>query len=67
MTHNVGTIDRAIRVVVGLALVAAFFYAPGESAWRYLYLIGLVPLVTGLAGSCPAYRVLGLSTCARKT
>jgi hypothetical protein len=59
MQVNVGTIDRAARVVVGLGLVgAAFAGALGPWAW-----IGIVPLVTGIIGTCPAYRMLGIDTC----
>ena len=61
-TTNVGTLDRVIRVIVGLALVLGFFLGP-EGAWSWLYLLGLVPLVTGLVGSCPVYTLLGVSTC----
>ena len=59
---NVGRTDRIIRVVVGLALLLGFVLNPG-GPWSWLYLIGLVPLVTGLVGSCPVYSVLGISTC----
>ncbi len=59
---NVGTIDRTLRIVVGLALLAGFFLNR-EGAYSWLYLIGIVPLVTGLMSSCPAYSILGLSTC----
>ncbi|WP_372887624.1 DUF2892 domain-containing protein [Shimia sp.] len=58
---NVGTIDRALRVIVGLALLVGF--ATTGSWWM---LIGVVPLATGLASSCPAYSLLGLSTCPMK-
>ncbi|KPQ07201.1 MAG: Protein of unknown function (DUF2892) [Rhodobacteraceae bacterium HLUCCA12] len=60
--RNTGTIDRAIRIVVGLALLAGFFLAP-ESDLRWLFLIGIIPLVTGLFGTCPLYSILGISTC----
>ncbi|MEQ8964683.1 MAG: DUF2892 domain-containing protein [Azospirillaceae bacterium] len=56
---NEGTIDRALRIVVGLVLIALVFVGP-RTAWGW---IGLVPLVTGLVGFCPAYRLLGLRTC----
>lgn len=59
---NVGTIDRIVRIVVGLALLAAFFLSP-ESSLRWLYLIGIVPLATGLFSTCPLYSILGISTC----
>jgi len=59
---NVGNVDRALRVVVGLALLALVFVGP--QAWWGL--IGLVPLATGLMRKCPAYGLLGLNTCGRK-
>lgn len=59
---NVGGIDRALRVVAGLVLLAMFFVYQ-EASWRYFTLIGVVPLFTGLFGTCPLYTVLGLSTC----
>ena len=59
---NVGTIDRVLRIVVGLALIAGFFLNP-EAGWRWLYLIGIVPLATGLLSTCPLYSLFGLSTC----
>lgn len=62
MMTNVGTIDRVLRVIVGLALIAmALGYVPGyETIWGW---IGIIPLATGLFGTCPVYSVLGLSTC----
>jgi hypothetical protein len=63
---NEGTVDRALRVVVGLALLVWFFTDQGTGTWHYLKLIGIVPLLTGLAGSCPLYSVLGISTCPMK-
>jgi len=63
---NVGTIDRVIRVAIGLVAIGLFFYLP-DVAWRWWLLIGIVPLVTGLVGTCPIYSALGLSSCpARK-
>jgi hypothetical protein len=59
---NEGTLDRALRIVVGLALIAAFFAMP-EASYRWAFLIGIVPLATGLIGSCPLYSILGISTC----
>jgi hypothetical protein len=63
--RNEGTIDRALRVIVGLALIAGYFMN-GDGAYSWLYLIGIVPLVTGLIGSCPLYTILGLNTCPMK-
>lgn len=62
---NVGTIDRVARIVLGLALLAGFFLN-ADAAYRWLYLIGIIPLVTGLMSSCPVYSLLGLSTCPLK-
>ena len=59
LEHNMGTADRAIRLVVGLALiVAAITGALGVWAW-----IGVVPVVTAAIGSCPAYSLIGVKTC----
>jgi hypothetical protein len=62
MTRNAGNIDRAIRILVGLALLALVFVGP-QTPWGW---IGLVPLITGLVGFCPLYRVLGINTCGLK-
>ena len=62
LKKNVGGIDRILRIVVGLALIAGFFLNR-EGAYSWLYPIGVVPLVTGLMSSCPAYSIFGLSTC----
>ena len=59
---NVGGIDRVLRIVVGLALIAGFFLN-SDATYRLAYLIGIVPLATGLMSSCPLYTILGLSTC----
>lgn len=56
---NEGTIDRAVRIVLGLGLISLAFIGP-QSPLGYL---GLVPLATGLIGFCPLYKVLGISTC----
>lgn len=66
MTANVGTVDRVLRIVVGLALIAlALGLVPGMApqVWGW---IGIVPLGTALVGSCPLYSILGVSTCPRK-
>ena len=62
---NVGGIDRILRIVVGLALIAGFFLN-ADASMRWLYLIGIVPLVTGLMQTCPLYSIFGLSTCPMK-
>ena len=62
MKTNEGTIDRALRVIAGLALIG--LTATGTlGAWGY---IGVVPLLTGIIGICPAYSIVGLSTCPMK-
>ncbi|HUH60817.1 MAG TPA: DUF2892 domain-containing protein [Candidimonas sp.] len=64
MKNNAGGIDRALRVVVGLALLSLVFLLEGDNRWWGL--VGLMPLLTGLAGNCPAYSLLGVSTCPMK-
>lgn len=64
-TKNVGTVDRALRIIVGVALLAGFFLNR-EGAYSWLYLIGIVPLVTGLMSTCPAYSIFGMNTCATR-
>ena len=56
---NEGTLDRFIRVVIGIALLSLTVAGPKSM----LGLIGVVPLVTGIVGFCPLYRLVGLSTC----
>ena len=65
MSANVGTIDRVLRIVVGLALIAAavgLFGAAYQTVWGW---IGLIPLATGLVGWCPLYSSFGVKTCKR--
>lgn len=59
---NVGTADRLIRVIVGLAVLSLFFVYP-TGTLHYVSLVGLVPLLTGLFGTCPLYALFGISTC----
>ena len=61
MAPNVGTIDRVLRVIAGLALVAVAVLVDHPYAW--VAWIGVVPLVTGVVGICPAYRLFGLTSC----
>ena len=63
MAKNEGIIDRVVRVIVGLALLSIVFVGP-QTLWG---LIGIVPLVTGLVGTCPVYSILGIRTCAIKS
>lgn len=64
MSKNVGNIDRVLRIVVGAALIAYALLGTGQYTW--LGWIGVVPLLTALVGSCPAYSILGVSTCPAK-
>jgi len=59
LARNEHTIDRALRVILGLGLLAIAFVGP-KTPLGYL---GIIPLATGLAGTCPIYSLLGLSTC----
>ncbi|MDW7967055.1 MAG: DUF2892 domain-containing protein [Thermoanaerobaculum sp.] len=61
MTTNMGSTEKTIRVVVGVAILGLGLYL--KSWWG---LVGLLPLITGLVGYCPAYRLLGISTCPKK-
>lgn len=57
--RNEHQVERVLRVVLGLALVSLVFVGP-QTPWGWL---GLIPIATGLSGHCPAYRILGVSTC----
>jgi hypothetical protein len=61
MKANVGGIDRALRIVLGLVLLSLVVVGP-KTLWG---LVGLVPLATGLIRFCPVYPLLGISTCRR--
>jgi hypothetical protein len=61
MERNVGNVDRTARIVLGLVLLGAV--AALDSQYRWLGLIGLVPLATGLMRWCPAYTLFGIDTC----
>ncbi|CAO3376604.1 YgaP family membrane protein [Azospirillum argentinense] len=62
MPVNVGTIDRALRAIVGLVLIALVFVGP-QTPWGW---IGLVPLLTAVVGFCPAYTLFGVRSCPMK-
>jgi hypothetical protein len=59
LPRNEAMWDRGLRVVLGIVGLGLIFWGP-KSLWG---LVGLLPLVTGLAGSCPAYTLLGVGTC----
>lgn len=62
MKQNVGTIDRAIRAIVGIGLISLVFVGP-QTVWGW---IGVVPLATAIIGWCPPYSLLGINTCGVK-
>lgn len=59
MKKNIHPIERIIRVLAGIILISMAFLGP-KNMW---FLLGIVPLLTGLIGWCPPYAMLGLSTC----
>ncbi|OIP15213.1 MAG: hypothetical protein AUK53_04470 [Betaproteobacteria bacterium CG2_30_59_46] len=63
MKANVGGIDKVLRIVAGIVLLALTFVLKSESGLWLWGLIGIVPLATGLLGWCPFYPLLGLNTC----
>lgn len=60
MTENIGSLDRILRIIVGLALLSMLVWVDGSTRW--LGLIGLIPLGTALFRWCPLYTMLGLHT-----
>lgn len=61
MTVNEGVFDRVVRITVGYLLLSSFFLIDGNLKW--LALLGIAPLATGLMGWCPAYVPFRFSTC----
>lgn len=62
MPVNEGMLDRGLRITLGVVLLALVFVGP-QTLWG---LVGVVPLLTGLVGFCPVYRIFGLRTCRMK-
>lgn len=58
MEQNIHPLERALRIVIGLFLMSLAFWGPA-SMW---FLLGIIPLSTGLIGWCPLYTMLGIST-----
>lgn len=59
MKTNIHSVERIIRIVLGLVLVSMAFVGPAN----HWFLLGLIPLATGLIGWCPPYAMLGINTC----
>ena len=59
MKKNIHPIERVIRVIVGLVLTSLAFVGPANP-W---FLVGIIPVLTGLTGWCPPYQLLGINTC----
>jgi len=63
MTINMGMVDRIVRVIIGILLIAfALGYVAPGTGWNWIGWIGVVPILTALFGSCPAYSLFGMST-----
>jgi Protein of unknown function (DUF2892) len=64
MSVNVGIIDRTVRAIIGLLLIAyAIPFGFPNTGWNWVGWIGIVPLVTAVIGYCPAYSLFGFSSC----
>ena len=61
MTKNIGTIDKGLRIIVGLALITY-----GIITESFIGIVGIIPLGTALIGLCPIYSILGISSCTIK-
>jgi hypothetical protein len=59
MTCNIHPYERAARIIIGLGITSMAFIGPA-SLW---FLVGLVPVLTGVLGWCPPYQMLGINTC----
>ncbi len=64
MTKNVGGVERGIRLVIGIALLAlAFLHVVTGTMAILAYIVGAVALITGLIRYCPAWTIFGINTC----
>lgn len=64
MQKNVGSLDKAVRIIIGAGLLSLLFVL--EPPMKYVGLVGIVPLLTVLMGWCPLYTLLGVNTCRAK-
>lgn len=63
LPRNENGMDRTLRVLLGAVLLALYFVGP-KTPWG---LLGIIPIATGLLGSCPLYTLFGISTCPKRT
>ncbi|WAA13329.1 YgaP family membrane protein [Fervidibacillus halotolerans] len=61
MKTNVGNVDRMIRIIIGLVLLSLLFFIEGN--WKWIGLIGIIPLFTAFVKFCPLYSIFGINTC----
>lgn len=64
MGKNVGSVDKVLRIIIGLGLLSLLFILEGNARWWGL--IGIAPILTVVTGWCPGYTLLGISTCKTK-
>jgi hypothetical protein len=62
LKKNVGNTDRAVRIILGIGLIALVFVGP-QTVWGW---VGVIPLLTAFVGSCPLYSLLGVNSCPTK-
>ncbi len=60
MKKNIGSVDKAIRIIIALALFSLYFILAGNA--RYLAIIGLIPLLTAFISFCPIYKFLNINS-----
>jgi hypothetical protein len=65
MTVNIGSFDRIIRLVIGVALLYFALFAQ-PNGYNWIGWVGIIPILTALIGNCPLYSILGLNTCRAK-
>ncbi|NLY79453.1 MAG: DUF2892 domain-containing protein [Lysinibacillus sp.] len=64
MCNNIGTVDRVIRIILGIAILSLLLILDGNL--KYLGLIGLIPLLTGIFKYCPLYSLFKVNKCQKK-
>jgi Protein of unknown function (DUF2892) len=61
-TTNIGALDRGIRVLLGLGLIAFAIFGAADITWKWVGWIGVIPIATAIFGACPLYSLLGISS-----